>query len=65
MGEKVKIVDPAKATALKVKNYLTSHDMLNDLNTEKHTFYVSDNNAKFNTICERVLHKEFHTANRY
>ena len=60
VGEKVKIVDPAKATALKVKDYLTSHNMLNDLNTEKHTFYVSDNNAKFNTICERVLHKEFH-----
>lgn len=60
VGEKVKIVDPAKATALKVRDYLTSHDMLNDLSTEKHTFYVSDNNAKFNIICERVLHKEFH-----
>lgn len=60
VGENVKIVDPAKATALKVKDYLTANNMLNNTGTESHTFYVSDNNAKFNTICERVLHKEFH-----
>lgn len=60
VGENVKIVDPAKATALKAKAYLTDHNMLSSSTAENHVFYVSDNNAKFNIICERVLHKEFH-----
>lgn len=57
IGEKVIIVDPAKATALKLKEYLHNNDMLTDNKGEgRREFYVSDNYANFDKICESVLH---------
>ena len=57
VGERVTIVDPAKATAIKLKNFLKTHDMLTDnLEEGKREFYVSDEYAKFDDICRRVLH---------
>lgn len=55
VGEKVKIVNPAAATAKKMKEFLEKNNMLNNGNTEKHTFYVSDNTKKFNDICSVTL----------
>lgn len=59
VGEKITIVDPAKATALKMKEYLERNDMLNEGVDEKHTFYESDNDIKFEDICELVLKKHY------
>ncbi|MDO5388310.1 MAG: glutamate racemase [Clostridia bacterium] len=57
VGEKVAIVDPAKATALKLKEFLENHNMLNESSDEgKRRFYVSDNYANFDKMCESVLH---------
>ena len=60
VGEKVKIVDPANVTALKMKEFLEKNNMLNDSTKEgSHTFYVSDNTEKFASICRLVLKKEY------
>lgn len=59
VGEKVKIVNPAAATAKKMKAYLEANNMLNEGNTEKHTFYVSDDNEKFNDICSVTLKHKY------
>lgn len=57
VGEGVTIVDPAKATAIKLKNYLQMNDMLTDnVGEGNREFYVSDEYAKFDDICKRVLH---------
>lgn len=57
VGEKVTIVDPAKATAVKLKEYLHNNNMLTDNKTEgRREFYVSDNYANFDKMCESVLH---------
>lgn len=63
VGESVTIVDPAKATALKMKDFLTANDMLSSRNKGRHTFYVSDNNAQFDRVCTRVL-KESYSAEK-
>lgn len=55
VGEKVTIVDPAKATALRLKKYLENNNMDCKSKTGIHTFYVSDNNSQFDTIAKRVL----------
>ncbi len=57
VGDNVIIVDPAKATALKLKEYLHNNNMLTDNKDEgKREFFVSDNYANFDKICENVLH---------
>lgn len=63
VGESVKIVDPAAATAKKMKDFLDKNNMLNNGNTEKHTFYVSDDNKKFSDIC-RVTLKHSYSAEK-
>lgn len=59
VGENVKIVNPATATAKKMKDFLEENNMLNEGNTEKHTFYVSDNTEKFNDICSVTLKHKY------
>lgn len=59
VGENVKIVNPAAATAKKMKDYLQANNMLNEGNTEKHTFYVSDNTQKFSDICSVTLKHKY------
>lgn len=57
VGENVKIVDPAYATAIKMKEFLKNNDMLAK-NTGNMTFFVSDNTEKFDFICKTVLKRE-------
>lgn len=59
VGEKVTIVDPAKATAIKLKEYLGGHNMLCDGSRKaERLFYVSDK-SHFEQICSRVLHEDY------
>jgi glutamate racemase len=59
VGDGVTIVDPAKATAIKLKEYLESRDMLTSNTDEgKRYFFLSDDNKRFNDICQRVLKRE-------
>lgn len=62
VGENVKIVNPAAVTAKRMKKYLQTNNMLNDGNTEKHTFYVSDNSEKFSTICSVTLKNKYNAV---
>lgn len=55
VGQEVTIVDPAKATAVRLKNYLNAHSMQCSEKQGTHSFYVSDKNSHFNSICKRVL----------
>ena len=63
IGEAVKIVDPAKNTALYLKELLEENDMLND-GSQKPTnvFYVSDITNKFEKICLKTLKKTYTPA---
>lgn len=56
VGDRVSIVDPAKATAKSLKNFLVKNNMLTDnLSNAKREFYVSDDYANFDNICRGVL----------
>lgn len=56
VGENVTIVDPAKATAVRLREFLESHNMLTDnVGEGKREFYVSDEYANFDKICKNVL----------
>lgn len=57
VGENVKIVDPAFATALKMKEFLEKNDMLAK-NNGSLNFFVSDNTNKFDAICKSTLKKD-------
>lgn len=55
-GENITIVDPAEATAIKLKEYLDCHNMLTENTCEgKRDFYVSDDYANFDSVCKSVL----------
>lgn len=55
VGEKVTIVDPAKATAIKLQKFLKDNNIQSDRENGTHKFYVSDNNSQFDSVCKRVL----------
>lgn len=59
VGERVKIVDPADATAMKMKKYLEEHNMLNENERPEYKFFVSDIANKFDSICESVLKRVY------
>ena len=60
VGENVKLVDPAKETALTVKKFLTENNMLNDSKEENHhIFYVSDYTEQFDVLCKKALKKVY------
>ncbi len=61
VGEKVTLVDPAKATAMKMKKFLESRDMLKEGEGAERRFYVSDHTQSFDILCERLL-KQHYTA---
>ena len=59
-GDNIKIINPAYATALKLKEYLTSKDMLNPNEEIKEPdFYLSDQTPKFKEICKIALGREY------
>lgn len=52
----IKIINPAYAIALKMKDFLTENDMLTAKDQPPiHHFYVSDNTEKFNKMCNLIL----------
>ncbi len=67
----VRIINPARTTALKAKDYLTKNNMLadpeitaslkgaSDVGYSFYTFYVSDSTNKFGRICNLVLNKQY------
>lgn len=59
IGQQIRLVDPAKATALKIKQYLAKNNALNEQNSEdaNHVFYVSDPTDKFEFLCQKALKK--------
>ncbi len=60
VGEKVKLVNPAKETAKDLKQILEDNNMLRDDVEEvpKYEYYVSDIPEKFAAIAEEFLKKE-------
>jgi len=59
VGKDVKIVNPAVATAQKMKDFLYKNDMLNCNKNNENAFYVSDNYTKFNLMCNLALNKNY------
>lgn len=59
IGDYINIINPAEATALNVKDFLENNNMLNGENNCTHIFYVSDNTAKFDLICNIVLNENY------
>lgn len=60
VGEKVKLVNPAKETAKDLKKILESNNMVRQDKNGKYEYYVSDIPEKFATIAEGFLKKEIH-----
>ncbi|MBS4959440.1 MAG: glutamate racemase [Clostridiales bacterium] len=62
VGERVILVDPARATAVAVKDYLIKNQMLHAKgNRSEKKFYLSDVTNKFSKLCEKAL-KEIYQA---
>ena len=60
VGENIKLVDPAKATAKMIKTFLTEKKMLQKKdNIAKHFFYISDATDTFDIMCKKALKKEY------
>lgn len=60
VGEDVKLVDPAKETALVLKAYLEKNDALRlEKKEPEHIFYVSDKTEFFGKMCEKALKKVY------
>ena len=59
----VKIIDPAKFTAIKVQKYLTSHKIFRHKNNPNIIFYTSDNPKKFRHMCNKILTKNYPPQN--
>lgn len=56
VGDAIKLVDPAKATAKQVKRFLEERASLNENDTEgKRQFYLSDQTDTFQFICQKAL----------
>lgn len=56
VGERVKLVDPAKATARQVRDFLAQQNRLNENDTEgERHFYLSDTTSMFQALCQKAL----------
>lgn len=63
LGDKIKLVDPAKEAALMVKNFLRDNNGFRESDTEpEHIFYVSDKTVIFEAMCQKAL-KKVYSAN--
>lgn len=61
IGDAVKLVDPAKGTALQVKKFLLEHKMINEGTEKKESvFYVSDLTELFESLCQKAFKKVYH-----
>ncbi len=60
VGESVRLVDPARATAMQLKDFLQQKDALHAPTQEgKRSFYCSDDAANFSALCERALKQSY------
>lgn len=60
IGEDVRLVDPAKATASHVYQYLQNHNCSAPSNNlPSHQFFLSDDTDMFSLICQKALKKSF------
>ena len=58
IGEDIRLIDPARTTALKVKKFLEENNILNELNHKpEYVFYLSDTTDTFSMICKEALKK--------
>ncbi len=65
MGEKVRLIDSAESTALRVAEILQDKNMLRDAPGETaHKIYVSDVPDKFSQIAERFLGRQINNITR-
>lgn len=56
VGEGIRLVDPAKATAKRVQDYLEAHGLLNESEGEgARRFYLSDATDTFRFLCQKAL----------
>lgn len=56
VGEAIKLVDPAKATAKRVEKYLEEHQLLNVHEGDgTKQFYLSDSTDTFEFVCQKAL----------
>ena len=56
VGDAIKLVDPAKATAKRVMKYLGERDLLNENEGDgDKQFYLSDSTEMFRFICQKAL----------
>lgn len=56
VGEAIKLVDPAKATAKQVQSFLAENGLLNESLAEgTRTFYLSDSTDTFAFLCRKAL----------
>lgn len=59
IGDCINIINPAEATALNIQSFLENNNMVSGETNHTHIFYVSDNTAKFDSICNIVLNKNY------
>ncbi len=60
VGDSVKLVDPAKATARQVMDFLAARGQLNESETEgERRFYLSDTTDMFGFLCQKALKKRY------
>ena len=56
VGDAITLVDPAKATAKRVKKFLEKNDQLNESEAEgQKQFYLSDSTDTFQFVCQKAL----------
>lgn len=60
VGNDIKLVDPAKATAKMVKAFLAEHKLLmQGENIAERYFYISDDTDTFSSMCKKALKREY------
>jgi len=60
VGDAIRLVDPAKATAKGIQKYMETQSLLNDQEEEgERLFFVSDETDKFPFLCERALNHSY------
>ena len=60
VGKDIKLVDPARATAIDVKNFLIKNNITNNKNVNNnYMFYLSDYTQQFDILCKRALNKVY------
>lgn len=60
VGDGIRLVDPAKATAKGLRKFMETQSLLNDQEGEgERTFFVSDATDKFTFLCEKALNHSY------